>query len=294
MPAAALAAEAAALQGFITENKLDPQTEETLRKQPIQVRQKVLSGGPVIGEDKRAVVLERIRMAEEAANEANGSNGAIVPAKPLADGAKSLPPKAAGAPAPSAGQGVGSAWGDPVSSARDEGRYPPMPFGAHPMPGLPPPGPWPMQPDPRIDWFCRQYGVDAGAERVLRKLHPAAQRRILDEGPVGGPGANPSLQLMDRIHRLEAWEHGHHVAAFLARSFVSPQAQDALRALPLDGQKQVLAYGPLLSPDPSGELISRCQSARASGAGRRTRSDGPLALTDGRTSRSRSKRRRRK
>lgn len=115
--------------------------------------------------------------------------------------------------------------------------------------------------DHRVEWFCRQYGVDAGAERVLRQLHPEAQRRVLDEGPVGGGGANPSLELMNRIHRIETWEHGHHIAAFLSRAFVDTVAEDAFRTLPMEAQRVVMGYGPLMSAEPSAELMGRIREA---------------------------------
>jgi len=93
-------------------------------------------------------------------------------------------------------------------------------------------------------------------------MHPEGQRRIIDEGPLGAGGGNPSLELMKRINRFEAWEHGHHVAAFLSRSFVSRQAEDALRALPIEAARKVLSYGPLMSSDRSGELLARIHDAQ--------------------------------
>ena len=128
------------------------------------------------------------------------------------------------------GAGVGAGWGDPVPAGK-------------------PPA------DPRVDWFCRQHSLDAAVEKSLRQLGPEAQRRVMDEGPIGD---NPSLEVMNRIHRIEAWEHGHHVASFCARHLVSAQAQDALKALPVEAARKVIS-APLASQDPSGELLGRCQ-----------------------------------
>lgn len=124
---------------------------------------------------------------------------------------------------------------------------------------------WPPSSDGRVEWFCRQYGIDAGAERVLRQLHPQAQQRVLDEGPVGGGGANPSLELMNRIHRIESWEHNFHLAAFLAHNFVDAVAEDALRRLPIEAQRAVVASGPLLSMDRSQELLARIRELACRG-----------------------------
>lgn len=155
--------------------------------------------------------------------------------------------------------GCGCGWGDPVPRRND---MQPPPHQAQPQmpPNMGPPnmgmGGWPAA-DGRVEWFCRQYGIDAGAERVLRQLHPQAQHRVLEEGPVGGGGANPSLELMNRIHRIESWEHGMHVSAFLAHNFVDAVAAEALRRLPLEAQRMVIGYGPLLSADRSQELLAR-------------------------------------
>lgn len=142
-----------------------------------------------------------------------------------------------------------------------------MPPGMMAMsPGMPPFGH--VSPlDEAIVMFCRQYGADASAERVLRQLHPQAQQRVLDEGPVGG--ANPSLELMNRVSRIEAWEHGQHIHAFLGhgRPIVEAAASEAFRGLTMEQQRAVLAFGPLMSPDPTGELMARVRdvTARASG-----------------------------
>ncbi|CAE8706635.1 unnamed protein product, partial [Polarella glacialis] len=129
------------------------------------------------------------------------------------------------------------------------------------------------------------------AAEALQQLHPEAQRRILDEaktfanpifngfqhcnaGPVGGAGANASLELMGRIHRLEAWEQAHHVSAFLAHRGVTGPAEESLKALPVDAQRMVLAYGPLMSHDPSGELLTRVRDVSARGGAKREVRDG--------------------
>jgi len=162
----------------------------------------------------------------------------------LAAGAK-LPPKG---PPPGA---VGSAWGDALGSGWSDPVPGPMPQhpAAHPFPG-----PWPVV-DSRVESFCRQYGVDVSAERVLRQLHPEAQRRVLDEGPVHG--ANTSLELMNRIHRIEAWEHGFHVSNFMSRAFVNPMAEESFRVLSFEQQRAVMSFGPLMCPDASAELVAR-------------------------------------
>eukprot|EP00927_Polykrikos_kofoidii_P007358 TRINITY_DN13006_c2_g1_i1.p1 TRINITY_DN13006_c2_g1~~TRINITY_DN13006_c2_g1_i1.p1 ORF type:complete len:1258 (+),score=213.79 TRINITY_DN13006_c2_g1_i1:73-3846(+) len=198
---------------------------------------------------------------------------AVAPAAPAAAPVHSGVGSAWGEPA-----GVGSGWGEPVPR-REEVKPlpqptppvmhpPPMPGGGLPPlnpgglpphnPGLPPPGmppvAWPGE-DARLGWFCRQHGIDGSAERLLRQLHPELQRRVLDEGPVGGP--NPSLELVNRIHRFEAWEHGHATAAFLSRCYGDTLAEEALRSLPMEQQRIVMSFGPLMSSDPSAELHGR-------------------------------------
>ncbi|CAE7819070.1 unnamed protein product [Symbiodinium sp. CCMP2592] len=154
-------------------------------------------------------------------------------------------------------EGIGSAWGQPCGGAPPPGA--PHANGAlgaswgDPVPAKAPAAPA----DPRVDWFCRQHGLDAVVERRLRQLAPDAQRRVMDEGPIG---ANPSFEVTSRIHRIEAWEHGHHVSSFCARHIVSPQAQDALKALSPDIARKVMST-PLTSPDPSSELLGRCNDA---------------------------------
>eukprot|EP00930_Biecheleria_cincta_P016674 TRINITY_DN13465_c0_g1_i1.p1 TRINITY_DN13465_c0_g1~~TRINITY_DN13465_c0_g1_i1.p1 ORF type:complete len:1166 (-),score=200.49 TRINITY_DN13465_c0_g1_i1:88-3585(-) len=288
-PSAGMAAAVGeALKAFLVTHPLDQKAQDALHRLPVDLLQKVLSEGPPVGPDTSASILARIAAVETAAL-ANGAAGPApsggTVAKALASGAKTLPPKAAGVlalpappglggppapgtkaehvgsawgePAPTQTQGVGSSWGDPVprrEEARPGSPYPPVAYG--------PPAMWHLGPDPRIEWFCRQYGVDAHAERVLQQQHPEAQRRILDEGPVGAGGSNPSMELMSRIHRFEAWECSHMVVAFLSRSFgVSRQAEDALRGLHVEAAKMVLSFGPLMSPDPSGELLARCREA---------------------------------
>jgi len=108
--------------------------------------------------------------------------------------------------------------------------------------------------------FCRQHGIDAGVERLLRQLSPQAQHRVLEEGPVGGSGANPSLELTNRIHRVEAWDHDVQVSSFLTHNFVDSTAQNALRQLPMESQRNVMGIGPLLSTDRSQELLARIRS----------------------------------
>ncbi|CAE6971955.1 unnamed protein product [Symbiodinium natans] len=173
----------------------------------------------------------------------------------LASGAKTLPPKAA--PAPKA-EGIGSAWGQPAGAphAAANGRGVGASWG-DPVPAARPPD------DPRVDWFCRQHSLDAEVERNLRQLAPEAQRRVMDEGPIG---ANPSFEVLTRVRRIEAWEHGHHVASFCARHSVSPQAQEALGALPPDAARKVMS-APLASPDPSNELLGRCRELSKDSAG---------------------------
>jgi len=117
------------------------------------------------------------------------------------------------------------------------------------------------------DWltrWCRQYGVDMGAERVLRQLHPEAQRRVIDEGPVGG--LNPSLDLMARIHRFEAWEHGFHATDFLRRNFVDASSEEAFRQLSVEQQRSIMGRGPLMSSDRMGELQARIREVARQGA----------------------------
>ena len=189
----------------------------------------------------------------------------------LASGAKTLPPKAAGptpkAPEPplnalslvgalSEVEGIGSAWGQPAGAPPPGAPHANGALGASwgdPVPAKAPAAPA----DPRVDWFCRQHGLDAVVERRLRQLAPDAQRRVMDEGPIG---ANPSFEVTSRIHRIEAWEHGHHVSSFCAHHIVSPQAQDALKALSPDIARKVMST-PLTSPDPSSELLARCNDA---------------------------------
>eukprot|EP00933_Yihiella_yeosuensis_P034429 TRINITY_DN27919_c0_g1_i1.p1 TRINITY_DN27919_c0_g1~~TRINITY_DN27919_c0_g1_i1.p1 ORF type:complete len:910 (-),score=208.19 TRINITY_DN27919_c0_g1_i1:186-2549(-) len=266
---AGAAAEEAAMKTFVTENQLDKAVEDRLRQLTPGLRQQVFAGGALSGADRSASAMDRIAAVEKDAGYRgrNGGRGPDHVAKALSTGAKTLPPKAAGAAPtrPVAPQAVGHAWSDPARPPHPHA-HPPPHLGAHPPPLGAPPGGWGLPPDPRIDWFCRQYGVDAGAERVLRKLHPEAQRRILDEGPPGQPGSNPSLELISRIHRYEAWEHGHHVAQFLAHGRPSPAAQDSLRALPIESQKRILAMGPLRSSDPSLELLDRVRSEKSNGA----------------------------
>lgn len=117
------------------------------------------------------------------------------------------------------------------------------------------------------DWltrWCRQYGVDMGAERVLRQLHPEAQRRVIDEGPVGG--LNPSLDLMAQIHRFEAWEHGFHATDFLRRNFVDASSEEAFRQLSVEQQRSIMGRGPLMSSDRMGELQARIREVARQGA----------------------------
>eukprot|EP00439_Symbiodinium_sp_Y106_P031210 s2642_g3.t1 len=185
------------------------------------------------------------------------SNGA---AASLASGAKTLPPKAAG-PTPKV-EGIGSAWGQPAGAPPPGAPHANGALGASwgdPVPAKAPAAPA----DPRVDWFCRQHGLDAVVERRLRQLAPDAQRRVMDEGPIG---ANPSFEVTSRIHRIEAWEHGHHVSSFCAHHIVSPQAQDALKALSPDIARKVMST-PLTSPDPSSELLARCNDAGKDGLG---------------------------
>jgi len=295
-PSAGMAAAVGeALKAFLATHPLDQKAQDALHRLPPHLLQKVLSEGPPARPDASASIIARIQ-AVETASLANGAgpapNGGTV-AKALASGAKTLPPKAAGPPgppppgakaehvgsawgepAPAPTEGVGSSWGDPVPR-REEGRpgspYPPVAFG--------PPAMWHLGPDPRVEWFCRQYGVDASAQRAMQQQHPEAQRRILDEGPLGTGGGNPSLELMNRIHRFEAWECSHMIAAFLSRCFgVSRQAEDVLRALPVEAARMVLSFGPLVSSDPSNELLARCREAasRAPPRNGSSRAAGPL------------------
>lgn len=142
-----------------------------------------------------------------------------------------------------------------------------MPHGMPPpMHGMPPFGH--VSPlDETIVMFCRQCAVDASAERALRMLAPHAQQRILDEGPVGG--GNPSLELMSRIHRHETWEHGQHVHGFLGhgRQIVDATSEDTFRRLEMEQQRAVMSFGPLMSADPSGELMARVRDVQARGVG---------------------------
>lgn len=176
------------------------------------------------------------------------------------------------------GEPVGSGWGDPVPSRQDTNQQgqqqapqmqppqqqqpvqaPQMQPPSHPHPSQSAQGQQKQQ-QQQIEMFCRQHGIDAGAERVLRQLSPQAQHRVLEEGPVGGSGANPSLELMNRIHRTEAWDHDVQVSSFLTHNFVDSTAQNALRQLPMESQRNVMGLGPLLTTDRSQELLARIKN----------------------------------
>lgn len=177
--------------------------------------------------------------------------------------------KSAAAPASGDAPNLGSGWGDPVPKREEAPPQMVPPAGPPPAmvppTGPPPPGPPPLGPPPawpadgRVPWFCSTYGIDAGAERVLRQLHPELQRRLLDEGPVGGP--NPSLELMSRIHRAESWEHGRATQVFFAGRHVDGHADSTFRNLPMELQRAIMTRGPLMSPDASGELHARIREA---------------------------------
>lgn len=120
---------------------------------------------------------------------------------------------------------LGSVWGDPVPVPKRVSK--------------------PMPPAPRgtaFYWFCRQYGIDAGAQYVLQQRHPEAQQR--------------------------------EILMFLA--------EDALRRLPTEIQQRVMGRGPLMSPDPSQELLARIQEA--TGRTKASRSAGTSAGIGTRTS----------
>lgn len=192
----------------------------------------------------------------------------------LAEGAKVLPKaksksSASSGPPPSKSQPVlqapAGAWREPVGRPP---LRPPVPYGAAPVPLVPMPVPglmWPQPPgapppvDPRLDWFCGKHMVDSNAAQALRRLHPEAQRRVIDEGALGP--SNPSADLMERVRRIEAWEHSFHVGHFLPRDYLSSRAKDSFYELTIEGQRAVMAFGPLTSRDPSAELLGRIRDA---------------------------------
>jgi len=271
------------IAAFVAENNIDSLAEETLRALSPDFQHRVLSEGAVTGHNTSAVLMGRIRAVEQAASRRtdgdrglpavntanvgqplplqNNSPQHLAPlpnsGEVLAVGAKLLPRAPAGPQALGCAWGdpVGSSWGDPVPRRDDAGQQPPLPNTSNTKTRPTNNGNGGGSNEDRISWFCRQSSVDASAERVLRQLHPDAQRRVMEEGPVGG--SNPSLELVARIHRIEAWEHNLHVSAFLSRNFVDTVTEESFRALSIERQRLVIGYGPLLGADASAELLSR-------------------------------------
>merc|ERR1712107_451098 len=103
--------------------------------------------------------------------------------------------------------------------------------------------------------WCQRYGVDETAYSALARLHPEAQRRIMDEGPLSPPHA--SQQLLERVWRMDAWEHGYNLQEFLRRFNVGGYTEQAIRAMSFDQQRAVLGLGPPVSSDPMWELERR-------------------------------------
>lgn len=126
--------------------------------------------------------------------------------------------------------------------------------------------------------FCRQCGVDLRAECALRGLPAHLVHEVLSQGVI--LGVNASAILMVRVHKAEQSftqprtklenTMGHQfvdvsdpVAAFLGHWCVDSFAEQALRALPADQQRQVFSQGPLRSANASAVLVERIRCVQA-------------------------------
>jgi len=205
-----------------------------------ELRQRVLAEGKLASSGANAELKERIAKANATAktapinSELNGQPGSMDGvAGTLAVGAKLLPRTPGPPPVQPPGPGT-AAQAQAFALAGGKGDA--------------------LQPEDWVSRWCKQCKIDATTERSFRQIHPEAQRRLVDEGPLG---ANPSLELMARIHRYQAWEHSYHVTDFLRRHYVDLLAESAFRNLSMEQQRTILSYGPLVSRDPSGELMAR-------------------------------------
>lgn len=132
----------------------------------------------------------------------------------------------------------------------------------------------------QISLFCRASGVDQRAEISLRGLPVHLAAEIMAQGPI--LGVNSSAVLMARIHKAEqmsrtrnlslgntaavqaAHASGDLVTAFIAQYGVDASAEGALRALPMEAQRQVIGEGPLRGLNASALLMSRIRRVQGS------------------------------
>lgn len=87
--------------------------------------------------------------------------------------------------------------------------------------------------------------------------------------PHGMPPMHPGMAPFGHVSP-QAWEFGQHLHAFLGhgRQIVDPKTEEAFRSLQMEQQRAVMSFGPLMSPDPSGELMARVRDVLARGGGR--------------------------
>jgi len=122
--------------------------------------------------------------------------------------------------------------------------------------------------------FIKENELDAAAEKALRDLQPAAQRKVLDEGPCSG--SDKSATLERRIRRL-ADESPERPAArdtdrsalkvddlerFIHDNDLERDTAQVLREQPAKVQRRVIAEGAVNGRDHSAIVVSRIRRAK--------------------------------